>query len=198
VQRQLTETVAELLRVYLKGKHPLKSDEDINNMMKKKVNGNINEDEWTDIVKYMYNTDDSVTILMRIKDILKQRQAPRRRQMARSRRELAREAEDVPDPTLSYREFLRILLDFQLEGHERFLSRFVRIFKQHDTDRNGIVNEHEFRQILRSVDPTKSEKEVAALLDLIDPYNNQLITFSECVTFLSSELVNMLKEEGTA
>ena len=42
------------------------------------------------------------------------------------------------------------LLDFQLESHERFLSRFVHLFKQYDTDRNGIVNEHEFRQVLKA------------------------------------------------
>merc|ERR1711966_456916 len=76
-------------------------------------------------------------------------------------------------------------------GHERFLSKFVRVFGQHDTDRNGIVNEAEFIALLKAVDPEKGEEEVTSLLDLIDPHNNQLTTFSECVTFLSSELVRL-------
>lgn len=192
VQRQLKETVNELLRVYLKGKMPLKGDEEINNMVKKRLTGTVSEEEWVDIVKYMYNTEDSVTIIMRVKDLLKQRAQPRRRTTRRSAA-----ASDKEEPAnLLYSEFLRILLDFQLEGHERFLSKFVRIFKQFDTDRNGVVNEFEFRQILKSIDSGKSDEEANALLDLIDPHNNQLITFSECVTFLSSELVKLMREES--
>jgi hypothetical protein len=196
VQRQLKETVHELLRVYVKGKKPLKGDEEIQQMVRKKVNGNILEEEWVDIVKYMYNNEDAVTIIMRIRDILKHQAQPRRTRrtaVPTTRSQASKEEEPV---LLSYNEFIRILLDFQLEGHERFLSRFVRVFKQHDTDRNGIVNEQEFRAILRSVDPAKSEEDVSALLDLIDPNNNQLINFSECVTFLSAELVKMMREEG--
>lgn len=198
VQRQLKETVHELLRVYVKGKKPLKSDEEINQIVRKKVNGSILEEEWVDIVKYMYNNEDAVTIIMRIRDILKQQAQPRRSRRVATAGSLRSQPKEEPPVLLTYNEFIRILLDFQLEGHERFLSRFVRIFKQHDTDRNGIVNEQEFRTILRAVDPSKSEEEVTALLDLIDPHNNQLINFSECVTFLSSELVKMMREEGPA
>ena len=191
VQRQLKETVHELLRVYVKGKLPLKSDEEINGIVKKKTSGNLLEEEWIDIVKYMYNSEDAVTIIMRIHSALKQKQAPRRRNLGRRTTE-----KDERDPQITYNEFLRTLLDFQLESHERFLSRFVHLFKQYDTDRNGIVNEHEFRQVLKAIDPSKTEEEVAGLLDLIDPHNNQLISFSECVTFLSTELVRMVREEG--
>lgn len=200
VQRQLKETVFELLRVYVKGKRPLKVDEEINAIVKKKTAGRITEEEWVDIVKYMYNNEDAVTIIMRIRDVLKQQARPRRAASAAAttRRSItAKEAaEENAQLLLSYNEFIRILLDFQLEGHERFLGRFVRIFKQHDTDRNGILNEHEFRAVLRAVDPTKTDEEVTALLDLIDPHNNQLINFSECVTFLSAELVKMMRDEG--
>lgn len=70
----------------------------------------------------------------------------------------------------------------------------MKLFKQYDADKNGILNETEFVQLLHSIDPEKTEEEVNALLDLIDPHNNQLINFSECVTFLSSELVKMMSE----
>jgi Ca2+-binding EF-hand superfamily protein len=198
VQRQLKETVHELLRVYLKGKYPLKGDEEISQMLRKRINATVSHDEWVDIVKYMYNTEDSVSIIMRVEDVLKQRQAPqRRREARRGSATTGRDGKGAQeDKSIAYSDFLRILLDFQLEGHERFLARFVRIFKQHDTDRNGVVNEHEFRLVLKAVDPSKTEDEINALLDLIDPHNNQLINFSECVTFLSSELVRMMRDEG--
>eukprot|EP00758_Cryptobia_borreli_P006861 Tbor_TRINITY_DN5214_c5_g1::TRINITY_DN5214_c5_g1_i1::g.16083::m.16083 len=72
VQRQLKETVHELLRVHIKGKYPLKCDDEINNIIKNKIKGFLYEDEWIDIIKYMYNNDDAVSLIMRVKDIIKQ------------------------------------------------------------------------------------------------------------------------------
>ncbi|EKF31050.1 hypothetical protein MOQ_005121 [Trypanosoma cruzi marinkellei] len=189
VQRQVRETVHELLRVYIKGKRPSKSDTDINKIVQKKTNGTLLEDEWVDIVKYMYNTDDAVSIIMRVRDYLRQVSHPRRRNSIQRGHEIA----SIHDVQLPYAELIRILLDFQLEGHEHFLARFHSIFCRHDTDRNGIVNAQEFTAILKTVDASKTEEEIEALLELIDPFGNQLITYSECVTFLSAEIVRMMK-----
>eukprot|EP00755_Sulcionema_specki_P011828 Sspe_Gene.49932::Locus_27330_Transcript_1_1_Confidence_1.000_Length_2324::g.49932::m.49932 len=191
VQRQLKETVHELLRVYLKGKHPLKGDEEIANMVRKRAAGYVNEEEWVDIVKYMYNAEDSVSIIMKVREVIKEKNPPRRR-TGRRKEIAARESNSI-----LYQDFVKVLLDFQLQGHERFLAKFVKMFKQFDADRNGILNEAEFIQLLKAIDPSKTEEEINALLDLIDPHNNQLINFSECVTFLSSELVKMMSEMRT-
>ncbi|EAN99004.1 hypothetical protein, conserved [Trypanosoma cruzi] len=189
VQRQVRETVHELLRVYIKGKRPSKSDTDINKIVQKKTNGTLLEDEWVDIVKYMYNTEDAVSIIMRVRDYLRQVSQPRRRSSIQRGHEIA----SIHDVQLPYAELIRILLDFQLEGHERFLARFHSIFCRHDADRNGIVNAQEFNAILKTVDASKTDEEIEALLELIDPFGNQLITYSECVTFLSAEIVRMMK-----
>eukprot|EP01063_Lacrimia_lanifica_P005883 TRINITY_DN13544_c0_g1_i1.p1 TRINITY_DN13544_c0_g1~~TRINITY_DN13544_c0_g1_i1.p1 ORF type:complete len:715 (+),score=385.54 TRINITY_DN13544_c0_g1_i1:85-2229(+) len=189
VQRQLKETVHELLRVYLKGKLPMKSDEDILNLVHKRTAGYILEEEWVDIVKYMYNAEDSVSIIMRVREIIKEKRPPRRRAGRRTETEQAKDSNN-----LLYHDFLKVLLDFQLQGHERFLGKFVKLFKQFDADKNGILNEAEFVQLLKAIDPAKTQEEINALLDLIDPHDNQLINFSECVTFLSSELVKMMSE----
>ena len=47
-----------------------------------------------------------------------------------------------------FEDFLKILLDFQLAGHEKFLSKFRRLFREVDADRNGVVNENEFRDMV--------------------------------------------------
>ena len=59
VQRQLKSTVLELLRVYLKGKQPLKSDAAIAEILQKRTQGLIHEEEWSDIVRYMYAHEDA-------------------------------------------------------------------------------------------------------------------------------------------
>ncbi|RNF27640.1 putative structural maintenance of chromosome (SMC) family protein [Trypanosoma conorhini] len=189
VQRQVRETVHELLRVYLKGKRPSKSDAEINKLVQKKTSGALLEDEWVDIVRYMYNTEDAVSIIMRVRDHLRQLSQPRRRSSVQRGHEIA----SVHDVQLPYAELICILLDFQLEGHERFLARFHAIFCRHDADRNGIISAQEFAAVLRGVDASKTDEEINALLELIDPFGNQLITYSECVTFLSAEIVRMMK-----
>merc|ERR1740117_1688431 len=71
VQQRLKETVKELLRVYLKGKFPRKTDDGINEMLDTRLNGHVYEEEWSDIVKYMYNRDDAVNLTVMITDLIR-------------------------------------------------------------------------------------------------------------------------------
>ena len=90
---------------------------------------------------------------------------------------------------LSYHDFQKIILDFQLQEHEKFLFRFTQLFKEVDIDNNGIINEDEFRELVAKMNVIEREDEVQYLLQLVDPYNNQKMTFSEIVHLLSSHMV---------
>jgi len=191
VQKQLKDTVAELLRVYLKGKHPLKSEDEVSKLLNKRIKSFVFEEEWTDIIKYMYNHEDSVNLIMKCKDYIEASQSQNRTQQSRGRGRMTREQEAKESGKIMYEDFLKILLDFQLKGHEKFLLKFMKLFRQFDKDKNGVINEEEFRQLIIATDPNKTDKEIQALLNLVDPHNNQQISFSECVNFLSSDLVHM-------
>lgn len=52
---------------------------------------------------------------------------------------------------LTYFEFSKAILDFQLSEHEKFLHDFTALFKAADRDRNGILNEAEFRDLLEEM-----------------------------------------------
>ena len=52
---------------------------------------------------------------------------------------------------LAFSEFLLVVLRFQLVNHEAFLSGFVQLFKTVDTDRDGVVNEDGFVQLIRKM-----------------------------------------------
>ena len=62
VQKQLKDTVVDLLRVHLKAKHTLKGDDIINMMAEEIEEGMITLEQWNDIVQYMYNEDDSMSL----------------------------------------------------------------------------------------------------------------------------------------
>jgi Ca2+-binding EF-hand superfamily protein len=100
-----------------------------------------------------------------------------------------------------FSEFLKTIMDFQLKEHERFLSKFIVLFRNIDVDRNGVLDEQEFRALIKSMrildrikfvdnknDSTnKTEEEsIEEFLRILDPYTNQRITFTEVVRFLSS------------
>jgi hypothetical protein len=189
VQKQLKDTVAELLRVYLKGKYPLKSEDEVSKILKKRMVSSVFEEEWVDIIKYMYNHEDSVTLIMKCKDLIaSQNKAEDMNRPARGR---GRAIESKEVTKLAFTEFLKVLLDFQLKGHEKFLLKFMKLFRQFDKDKNGVINEEEFRQLIIATDPNKNDGEIQDLLNMVDPHNNQQISFSECVNFLSSDLVHM-------
>ncbi|KAL0490135.1 hypothetical protein AKO1_009358 [Acrasis kona] len=204
VQKQLRETVAELLRVYLKGKYSRKVDGEIQQMLAQRMSGSLNEDEWVDIIKYMYNKEDSVNVIIKVNEGIRQLRAKKSRRPntgnSSSNSSSRTPDDDVDDDDkgankIPYVEFLRVLLNFQLRGHERFLTKFVRLFRQFDADKNGILNELEFRHLLLHINPHRTEENIEHWLNYTDPYNNQQITFSECVTFLSADLVKMMHDK---
>lgn len=76
------------------------------------------------------------------------------------------------------------MLDFQLREHEKFLSRFLREFRSVDTNNDGIIDEVAFRGMLKKFKVIPNDK-IERYLHIIDPFNLQKITFSECVHLLS-------------
>lgn len=197
VAKQLKDTVFELLKVYLKGKYPLKVDSEISKFLSQKAEGYLNEEEWVDIVKYMYNKEDSVNVIIKVKNTIAKESAEdmnnsQDNEMNNSSGNLK---EKVPSPQndnrVRYKSFVETLLSYQLKTHEMFLEQFVRLFRQYDLDRNGILNELEFQNLLLAINQNRTEEEIAEILNQVDPFNNHSITFSECVIFLSG-LSNLL------
>ena len=127
--------MAELLKMHLKGKYPLKTNNDIRTMFDEKVNGNVLEEEWVDIVKYMYNETDSDILIGIVNDYIRSsqvmQQAPgvTKKKLTREEALAKRENDRIVKGRIAFSEFLKILLDFQLQGHEKFLSNFLNLFK---------------------------------------------------------------------
>ena len=215
VQKQLRETVCDLIRVHLKAKHPLKSDDVISDMADKVEKENISKDEWSEIISYMYNNEDAVALGVMLKEggnkyaaIQREMETKKLNAKGVARSSIGERAEESKPGSMPYSDFLNVLLNFQLLGHDRFLFSFRERWQEVDKDRNGLVNEKEFRQLINLVTaspsahakkkggarPTKTEAEVCKFLEIADPYNNQSITFSEAVSTLGSEIIKKVKE----
>ena len=159
VQKQLKETVVELLRVKLKGTYQLKTDSQIAQMVVSRCRGYIEPEEWKDIIRYMYNHEDGLAIMVLVEECIRFQPTlvsplnmPGADTRGRRRVSVAGEQlvyqEAVSGGRVPFEDFLKILLDFQLAGHEKFLSKFRRLFREVDTDKNGVVNEPEFHEMV--------------------------------------------------
>ena len=182
---QVKETVVELIKMHLRAKHPLKSNADITAAIYDKVNGFLTEEEWVDVVKYMYNEKDSAQIIGVTYEVIQNKNYSKSPPKLKMTREEMMKREKGGKKKIAYADFLKVLLDFQLRGHEKFLERFINIFRAVDADTNGIIDEKEFKEMVTSIDDGLVG-DCPRLLRVVDPYNHQQITFSECVALLSS------------
>lgn len=96
-------------------------------------------------------------------------------------------------------ELVDIVLDYQLQEHEKFLSKFTLEFKKVESEGTGVLNELQFKYLINQMHNIcdgglfSFEQDVAAEIDLlleaVDPQNNQRITYSEIVQLLSQKTV---------
>ena len=95
------------------------------------------------------------------------------------------------DLNITYKDFLHLLCIYQIKNRDKYLKNFVKLFRKHDTDLDGILNENEFANLIRDIPYCKNNEDeyIFKFLSIIDPFNNKKITFSECVSILSMEMV---------
>lgn len=55
--------------MYLRGKYPFKQNIEIKEMLNQKMNGVVYEEECADIIKYMYNQEDSEILLTKLRKL---------------------------------------------------------------------------------------------------------------------------------
>ena len=65
---------------------------------------------------------------------------------------------------LQYSDFKKIILDFQLQEHERFLIKFTNLFKSVDNDQDGVISEVQFKDLLRMMNVLQTEDDIEQLL----------------------------------
>ena len=188
VQKQLKETAIELLKAFLRAKYNKKMDHDIQIMIQNRLNGDLFEEEWVDIIKYLYNKEDSVAVIILINEaILKIRHTTQNSIVNTST--LNKTSNTDTKNKVSFKLFLEVVLNFQLDTHEKFISSCLHIFREFDTNKDGILSNAELRMFLEKVDSTKNHNDIEHAIETLDPHNNNQVTFSQCVTYLSTELM---------
>jgi len=177
VQQQLKDTARELLRVLLRGRYPHKPETALQGMLDKRLNGTIDDLEAQEVVRYMYNDSDADAIL----DGLAPEFLPAERQWQGRGEELTHAD---GRRRVDYGRFLHFLLEFQLQGHERFLLPFLEEFRRLDEDRDGVIDRDGVQELIQGIRPELDQAGVRETADMIDPNGLSRATLSTCVAIL--------------
>ena len=92
---------------------------------------------------------------------------------------------------IQYKVFIKLICGYQIKNRDKYLKNFVNLFRKYDTDLDGILNESEFVGLINDIPYCKNNADdyVFKFLSIIDPFNNKKITFSECVSLFSMEII---------
>ena len=206
VYQKLKATIYDLLNYYYQTKFPYKSTKEIDKMLKEKQNSYLSEEEWKTLIKYLFPKD-SESVLSKINEYIEVNRKESDLSTIENKnfsytntnsRKLTREeikhlSKKENDLKILYSDFNKILLEIQIRLRDKYLSNFLSIFKSLDEDDDGILNEEQFRNLIIKLDVYPLENigdEYDKLISKIDPFNTQVITFSDCITVLSNEYLD--------
>ena len=103
------------------------------------------------------------------------------------------------DESIMFTDFIKIVLDNHIRFRDKQLKNFLELFRSVDTNRDGIINEEEFTELVHKMKIFKEEEvesKIFQFLEILDPFDNQKFTFSECVKFFSGEIIQDNDENG--
>ena len=212
---KLKSTIKELYDMYIKNKSRLNPNKGKSKLNEKEIeyilnsfNENIllNEDEWKNIIRSIYNEEEYKILIKYIinkisdkneiekKNYINNLMSKKKSQVTRDDLEFANKKK-FPFK-INYKEFVNILTGYQITYREKYLSNLHKLFVKCDEESVGVLNEKGFKKLLNSIDFVQKQGRdyMKKLLNKIDPHSYNNITFTEIVDLFSKEMV--VNEDG--
>ena len=95
------------------------------------------------------------------------------------------------DLHIFYKHFINVVGEYQIKLREKYLKNFVKLFRKFDTDFDGILNENEFINLIKDIPYCQNNlnEYIFKFLSTIDPFDNKVFTFNDCVWLFSLEMI---------
>ena len=94
------------------------------------------------------------------------------------------EQKQIECNSLHYDFLIDICLEYQIRLHIKYLKPFIRLFKIIDSNRDGILDEEQFIELIKKMNIFGEDivqQMTEEFLNKLDPYGNKRITFSDIV-----------------
>uniref|UniRef100_K3WAN0 EF-hand domain-containing protein n=1 Tax=Globisporangium ultimum (strain ATCC 200006 / CBS 805.95 / DAOM BR144) TaxID=431595 RepID=K3WAN0_GLOUD len=222
IKKKLQQALADLLRAYFQAKYPMKQETTIAALVQTRLQNVIYEEEWHEMLTYLYDPQDSATLLRLVRqkaETWKATKSPPRQGKAATaavvpwaastrvsktlgssnrQRPASTTAATREQAALPFSVFEQVLYDYQLQGRRKLLEGFRAVFESYDTEHVGVVNHESFAAIVREITQTKSDAATDKLLATVDPFHHDIVTFSDAVSCLLVEIRAMTTGQSPA
>ncbi|KAL3669852.1 hypothetical protein V7S43_005229 [Phytophthora oleae] len=178
IKRKLQSALVELLRAFFSAKYPLKPGKAITALVQTRIEGQLHEEEWRNLLTYLYEPQDSAILLRLVQQKAEKYQSQGKKPQANEKQNFS----------LPFADFEQVLYGYQLQGRLDLLEGFRRAFEELDTERVGVINRTRFVTLTRRLAPTKPESSITTLLETLDPFNHDVITFSDAANALLPDI----------
>ena len=190
IYSDVQKSILEYLNYYIKRKNHYISAKEISKILKEKKRGSLSEEEWKEVIYYLYNEEHAKILEERISEVIQKKYFKSKLDTDRklTRKQIIQLSKLKEEYNIPFKDLVKIIHEFQIKQREKQLKNFVQLFKSVDKDNNGIINEEEFVNLLYNMNifGDNLKQKIVELLTQIDPYNNKQITFSECVNLFGS------------
>lgn len=88
----------------------------------------------------------------------------------------------------------KVILDYQLFTHYKFLEPLKALFRHSDPLNNGYINLYQFNQLMNKVDP-EIQFDRDELVDRLNCHESKRVTFNEVVQAFSGQFVEKDNDE---
>ena len=198
-QRMVADTVEELLKSYVRSKLGSGvSDETAREAFAKKKAGDLYDEEWLDMCRFMYGGREMAGVVVAVREAQRanenasydeelRRLVEENRAVGTRRRpvaDLEAEARRRSRKRLPYKDFVQTCLFHGLGAHEDALAPVVDALQRLGVLRDGFMSEAQFTETCARTRPDLSDAQVEALVLRLDPWNAGRITCSGCYAAL--------------
>ena len=96
------------------------------------------------------------------------------------------------EDNIAYKNFIKLVGEHQIRNRDKYLKNFVQLFRKFDTDIDGVLNETEFINMIKEIPYCQNNLDdyIFRFLSTIDPFNNKKITFNDCVSLFTMEIIS--------
>ena len=214
IMPKIKKKFKESLVKILKKEFEFKNDDQINEYINKLIKNRISLPNVQLIMNYLYTQEEQKKIIERIKenidefkynfinnenknknnilydlnDINDNNNNSRHNKLTRNEINQKMQQKENESNGINYNELLNIFHEFEVNKREKYLKPFVDIFRSVDEDNDGILNETQFINLVKKMnifDENNFDFSLNELLNLIDPYENKKIIFTDCVELFS-------------
>ena len=190
----LKDNINSIIINILRNEYPYKNDIEINKMKKQYIKNEIPPEKTQQIIEALFDEKGKEILFEKInkeinnrKDIIMKNKTINGKLTREEYNKIIADKENESN-SIQYDFLVDICLEYQIKLHIKYLKPFIKLFKNFDTDRDGVLNEEQFVDLIKNMNifgDDNIDQVIEEFLNNIDPFQNKHIIFSDIVELFS-------------